>query len=288
MNPTRSLALVLPAVPLLLAAGFVARPTADDLVRLGDAAFVREDFSGAIAFYERAEERTTDPGRVAFSLATARYHLVRSEQGSAPTLREAEQGFRCCLEGNDERRGPALLGLANCLLLRAGGEDGAGPLDPTALREAIDTYDLCLTTPSDADLGDAVRHNRERARLLLAQVLSHRADAEPGSSGEEPQPTPPRTEMGTQPASDPTRNLRPDPDKKAGPAEKGAEAKPTDLGASPGRGDLPPVPERSESINMSPGEAAAQLEQAARQVIRERLAYRRGRSRALGGGAKNW
>jgi hypothetical protein len=284
-----SVLLLLLTLPLAGAAGYVTRPDVEELVRLGNAAFAREDFAGAVAFYERAEDRTTDPGQVAFNLATARYHLVLTGESAAGVLREAELGFfRCCKEeDNSGRRALAWLGLGNCRVLRAGGEDGSQPLDPFVLREALDAYDHCAKEASEDRLREDARHNHERVRLLLAQVLSSMADPEK-SHGDDPQSSPSRTETGTQPGTEPSLGSRPDPDSKTTPAEKGAEAIKTDKGSAPGQGNLRPIPDRAEAVNLSAGEAAAQLEQAARLVLQERQAYRRSKSRGTGGGAKNW
>jgi hypothetical protein len=257
----------------------------EDLLGRASDAFAREDFAAAAELYEQAEARTTDPGQVAFDLATARYQLAASGGGGPGVLREAELGFRCCLESDPDLRGRALLGLANCLLLRSGGEGG---LDPVLLREAVESYDLCLREAGADSLREAARHNRERARLLLAQVLSSgpaEADQPPGGEEKSEKKDPP-SEKGAE--GSPGEGSKPDPDSKATPAEKGAEAKKTDSKPLPGGGALPLVPDSAESGNLSQGEAAMQLEQAAGRVLRERQSYRLGKGRLVGGGARNW
>src|SRR5258708_3722559 len=102
-------------VPILLGAQSLSAPDIDTLIRAGNAAFERGAYAEAAAQYEKASNRTTEPGLVAFNLATAKYHLAR--EGNPQALADAELGYRCCLEPGDPRRAQALFGLGNCLLL---------------------------------------------------------------------------------------------------------------------------------------------------------------------------
>src|SRR5206468_3004640 len=61
-----------------------------DWIRQGNAAFARDDLDKALAFYEKAEDATADPGLVAFNKAAVLYRLKR--------YREAELHYRRCLD----------------------------------------------------------------------------------------------------------------------------------------------------------------------------------------------
>ena len=65
----RPLALLLPVLALVAAGPAPAPP--DDLVRQGNGAVARQKFADALKLYERAEERATDPGLVAFKIGRA-------------------------------------------------------------------------------------------------------------------------------------------------------------------------------------------------------------------------
>src|SRR5258708_5871173 len=110
----------LPVVSLLatalLALGASPRgqPDMESLLRQGNAAFARGDYAEAARLYEEAETRATDPGLVAFNLASAKYHLAVTGEGGATALSEAERLYRCCLARTDPRRPRALYGLGNC------------------------------------------------------------------------------------------------------------------------------------------------------------------------------
>ncbi len=53
-------------------------------LREGHAAFARGDYAGAAALYEQAGMYSTDPARVAFYLAGAKYHLAARIEGLSP------------------------------------------------------------------------------------------------------------------------------------------------------------------------------------------------------------
>src|SRR5262249_34994376 len=146
-------------------------PTPEDYVRQGNAAFDGAEYQAAVDLYARAEERTTDPGMVAFNKAAAQYRLAAqpdNDRRRAALYREAEQSYRRCLEDADGlRQAQALYGLGNSLL-QQGGERGAD-----VLREAVRCYERCLAHPDVAavpDLADDARFNLELAKLLLLQA----------------------------------------------------------------------------------------------------------------------
>src|SRR5262249_45410188 len=82
---------VAPAVVVLVLLGAAPAADPDALLRAGHAAFARGDLAAAAALYEQAEQRTTDPGLVAFGLAAVRLRLAGQANYPGP-LAEAAQG----------------------------------------------------------------------------------------------------------------------------------------------------------------------------------------------------
>jgi hypothetical protein len=273
-------------VPLLLGARGPRAEDVEALLRAGDDAFARGAHAQAAALYEKAEERSTEPGMAAFNLATAKFHLARD--GSPQALAEAEQAYRCCLEPGDPRRPRALFGLGNCLLLRAAGTS----LDRVALRQAIDRFGECFRDEncSSALAADA-RHNRQRARLLLLQAPSSpEGGPEEGSASDDAKDDPPEQkqpdgkgepgtaeEQGNRGGSPST--ARGGPEQPTGPNQGAPTA---------GQGALPPLADRSEPSPLTPNDALAHLEQATRRIMDEMRQHRRSRARPAGAGVRDW
>jgi hypothetical protein len=289
MNVRVSSGCALALAALLAAAPSPARaPDTEALLRAGSDALRREDYARAVALFEQAEPRATDPGMVTFNLATARYHLALAGKGGPQTLAEAEQAYGCCVGPGDPRRASALYGLGNCRLLRA---SGGGPPDPAGLRAAVDCYERCLRERApDGLLADA-RYNRERARLLLAQVVpDERDDSSSGDERKDQEPEgpdrPPKPEGGGEGGAEGAPDSRPG----AVPAkpEPGSQPIPTDSAPAPGAGNLPPIPDRSEPSPLSARDAALHLQQAARRILEERQTHRRARARPPAAGARAW
>jgi tetratricopeptide (TPR) repeat protein len=273
-------------VPALLAARRGTPADAEALVRAGNAAFERGAYAEAVRLYERAEAISTDPRLVAFNLATARYQLA--QEGDLRALPAAEEAYRCCLEAGDPRRARALYGLGNCLLIRA---STTRVLDAAALRAAIDRFTLCLRDPGcDADLAADARYNQGRARLLLLQAPpapgggeepSSGADSEKDDTDDPGRKNDARGEDGMGGDGHPDRATPVGP----GGSDVGArpEGKPT-----PGRGALPPVPDRPDAAPLSAPDAAEHLEQAAKKIREELTAHRRARARPVSPGVRDW
>jgi tetratricopeptide (TPR) repeat protein len=107
--------------------------------------------------YATAEERTADPGLVAFNKAHVYFH--RQE------YREAELHYTRSLDDADappERRAKALYNRGVCLIKRGG---------LTEYRTAIDSFERCLAMPpADAGLLADAKHNLELAKLLWVEA----------------------------------------------------------------------------------------------------------------------
>lgn len=245
-----------------------AAPAADpyDLVRQGNVAFARGKYQAAHDAYEAAGGRIPDPGLTAFNKAAALYQLEE--------FREAELHYRYCLEDAvGPRRARALFGLGTALL-RQYPERGAD-----VLREALGAYAACLKEQDlDPDLAGDARHNRELAKLLLAQA----PPPEKGPTERTPQggnqekkgrhekksgdPQIARTQQGTE---------RPDPRKMGTPVQPEAGQDPirTDQ-QPPGGAGLPPLPDQARLSSLSAHDAEAHLEQAVDRIGRDRRAQR--------------
>jgi tetratricopeptide (TPR) repeat protein len=271
---------------LLLTAA--SRPDPEALLSQGHAAFAHGDYAAAADLYERASLRATDPGLVALSLAAAKYHLALEADGPSPALYEAETLYRCCLEPNDPRRPRALYGLGNCLLRKAAARDAA------SLRTALACYDQCLQAAGDdAALTADAAHNRERARLLLLQVVPQPGDSSedrpPGNDAANPPPAPDRSPMGG--ALEALAGLDGRPDARAGAMvkpEAGSAPVQTDAPPPPGAGDLPPIPDQADLPPLSARDAAEHLERAHQRIAQEGRDYRRGRVRPPAEGVRGW
>jgi tetratricopeptide (TPR) repeat protein len=147
-------------VGLLVASGG-AGPREDrapeELTRTGNAAVARGDWPAADALFAAAEERTADPGLVAFNRAAVFFHRRQFDQ--------AEQHYTRSLDDRDAppaRRAKALYNRGVCLLKQGG---------LTKLRTAIDSFERCLAAAADdAALTADAKHNLELAKLLWAEA----------------------------------------------------------------------------------------------------------------------
>jgi tetratricopeptide (TPR) repeat protein len=275
---------VLAAIALAVGA---AAPRDDDPVALlhqGHAAFARGDYAAAAELYDRASLRAEDPAEATLCLAAAKYHLAPASGGSSRELREAETLFRCVLP-DPERRARALLGLGNCLLARGG-------RDSEALRSAVECFGQCARE-SEGALREDARHNRERARLLLAQTAPEGRkppDERPSPNDpNEPPPDPQRPPPGSNPAdADPAAGGR--PDDPAGPAkpEPGTAPRAAETTPPPGAGNLPPIPDAADVKALSARDAAEHLDRAHRLITAERRSHRRAVSRVPAEGIPAW
>jgi tetratricopeptide (TPR) repeat protein len=253
---------------LALATLAAAPPVApDELVRLGNAAFGRGDYALAVDFYGRAEERTLDPGLVAFNEATALYQLGRYREAELHYLRSRE-------DATGLRRARLLYNLGNSVL-KQGRQHSS-----RRLREAIASYEECLQQNGiDAELAADARHNLELARLLLQKAKSReegKNSAEEEQGNNNPQADE-RTDV--KPGGDDSSAVAPDPAGKVGPAAEQpgnrntAQAK-TNEQPPPGQGNLPPIPDEDDLAAMTPVDAAEHLKKAAARIQQERREYR--------------
>ncbi len=278
-------------LPVLLAGVLLAATPVDDAdtaLRLGNAAFRCGDYSAAINHYEKAEATTTDPAQVAFNLAAAHYFLALStDQERSSNLSKAEELYRCCLDPADPRHLQALYGLGVCLVQAGQGRE--------ELARAGDCFDRCLALGKEPLLLAAARHNREVARIRLAQVQPT-PERDPDNPPNQEQPKPQQKPEPQQQKPEPGDLAPQGGDKKAqqGSAvpvdpEQAREAKGTDQKPLPGQyPTLPPVPDKADLPPLSPRDAAEHLEQAARRILEEEKAYQTKRARPPQAGVRDW
>jgi tetratricopeptide (TPR) repeat protein len=267
---------------------FGAAPRSADpgtLLAEADAALARGDYARAEQLFERAEPRATDPGRVALGLATAKYRLaLQTPARAALLLSQAEALYRCCLDADYPNRPLALVGLGNCLVRESASRDAA------AAAAAAERYTEAEHDRADADLADVARHNRLRALLLARQIATappEKSDRPPPGDDPErdrkpPESSPPQAQDAADRGDGKKSGVR------ASKADAGQVATETDDAPSPGKGPLPPVPDRDGLPPLTPSQAREHLEQAARRVIEEARQHRRGSVRPAAAGVPDW
>jgi tetratricopeptide (TPR) repeat protein len=262
----------------------------EELVRRGNAAFEREDYPTALELYAQAEEKTTDPGLIAFNEATALYRLA-AEPGSAvrraSLFREAELHYRRALEdASGARRTKALFGLGNSLLQQ-------GPVrGADALGEAVRAYQQCLAE-EPGQLADDARHNLELAKLLWLQARSAKKDPNKGQTEDEDDPLkrqPPQRQPADADTGNQDGNI-------GGPGASGDKVPARLLPGQqplqteerrPGEGNLPPVPDKEDLVAMPPEDAAAHLERATARILHEDRAHQQQLAKPPTGNVKDW
>jgi len=255
-------------IPLALAvvSADAARRT-EDLVREGNAAYARTDYEQALKLYKEAEDRAPDPGLLAFNEGAALFRAGR--------YREAELHYRRALEGaSGARQARALYDLGNCLLREAADNDVKG------LAEAMNHYEECLVHPqAGMELSANAARNLELARLLWHQARQRAQDEAPKDPDSADNTASGAAKDSRKPAVDPgASEAQPDgKDRAPAQADQEGNQKAIESGQeTPGKGNLPPLPDRDELAPLAPEDAAAYLDRAARRIVRERREYRQG------------
>lgn len=187
--------LILFAALALIAAAPTDAP--EDLIRRANAAVIAGDAETAASLYEQAEERTDDPGLVAFNKAALLFHkgeFFAAEANYARVLEDA-----AC---PPTRAAKAWFNRGTCLLRRG--------TSAAVYRSAIACFDRCLDSlGADAPLKADARKNIELAKLLWIEANKKAAkpDAPNEPTPEEPQPDKnPGTKDGNDKADEPGGN----------------------------------------------------------------------------------
>lgn len=251
----------------------------DHLVRQGNTALANGDFAGAIQAYERAEERTTDPGLVAFNKALA--HYQRSE------FSQAELHFRQSLQdASGRRRGATLYNLASCLVQQAGDRD------VRRLREAVQFYEACLREAvQEETLIHHARHNRELAKSLwtLARAREEQRKDNPPTQDEPPDKPPTRPDQTRSgPPETGTGQARAGGDRTPAKTDPGSDSHGVDKHPQPGKGELKGIPDQDDPVSMTQDEALRHLQAATLRVLEERSAHRQRSHKAPSGKVRDW
>jgi tetratricopeptide (TPR) repeat protein len=236
------------------------------MIRAGNAAVARGEFDKADEWYAAAEERTPDPGLVAFNKANALFHRDR--------FTEAERHYTRALDDADSppaRRASALYNRGVCLLKQGG---------LAKLRAAIESFDRCLAgSPDDAALVADARHNLELAKLLWVEARA-REQKKPLPNDPPPDSPPdPRPERPTPQTLDPfgeQDQLTADRSQQnGGPPEairgagKGSTPRPTDEQTA-GKGKAPVLGKEDKLPDLTPDQVRQYWEGLAVRVANDR------------------
>lgn len=171
---------LLPGAFLLLGAAEPAATDPEELIRQANAAYIRGAHAEADRLYAAAEERTADPGLVAFNLAT-----VLFQKGE---FRDAELHYARVIDDTacpPERAAKAWYNRGTCLVRRGG--------SAAVYRSAIACLERCL----DSDAADDPLKADARYNLELAKTLWNNArkqENKPDKPNENPPPEDPRSD----------------------------------------------------------------------------------------------
>ena len=224
--------------PLMLIAALAANPPAssdgESNLRAAQDAWLRGDNDAASQLYSSAEERSRDPGLIAFNLGAI--HFRKGE------FREAELQFQRALDDREapaDRRAKAYFNRGVCQI-RLGGLN--------QFRAAVENFNRCaaIATP-ESDLERDAGHNLELAKLLWLEARAKSNEKplpneqSPGETPETPKPDKPKTteaKAPEQPGANQTGNPKPgDIDPVTGkPKAEGATGTKKTTG---GQGNLP-------------------------------------------------
>jgi Tetratricopeptide repeat len=252
-----AVALVPAAAFLLLAAAPPQTVTPEELVRRANDALRAGDSEAAEKLYAAAEERTADPGRVAFNRGVLLFE--RGDYRAAELQYDRVLADAAC---PPERVAKAWFNRGTCLLHRGG--------SVSVYRSAIACFENAIdTTAADEPLKADARHNLELAKLLWLEEAKKEQKSDPPSpnsdippeESRQPQQEPERRpgESDGQPGHEapggtPKVGPQPVPEKKDGsPAGK------SDQTQAGNNANLPVLDNASEVQNLSPEDARKYL-----------------------------
>jgi Ca-activated chloride channel homolog len=250
---------VIALLPLLVSA---EQPSfIEDLVRQGNAAFARQQFEEALAWYTKAESVTDDPGFIAFNKGATLFRLGRFD--------EAAGHYQRCLE--DQAIPPARLARANydfgTALVQADAKDRR------RLEQAIAAFRRCLDSEPDADLRADAIANLELAKLLWLQAKPS-SNSEPPDGADESPNRP--SSIDPRGGNDPTKALgnAPGMADDGGPDKTGMDQPGLNNSRKKlAHGPLQVLPDSDKLTPLTPEETTAHLEQIVDRLRRERRNY---------------
>lgn len=257
----------------LIAAAPRSDATPEELIRLANAAYLRGnidngDIELADRLYAAAEEKTTDPGLVAFNRAAVLFQMGE--------FREAEFQYARVLGDQScppERAARAWYNRGTCLIRVAGLTPGGSA---NLYRWAISYLEQCLqSSAADEPLKADARHNLELAKILWNE--SRKTAARPESPNENPPPEESQSPPPKSSGSDPQPG-NPEPGEgnaggmsttKPVPQPSSAPAGATNTNQTPAPGHAPnlqPVQDSSTPQQFTPEEARQHLKEAMKRV----------------------
>jgi tetratricopeptide (TPR) repeat protein len=264
------LAFLLPAALFLLAAGPQSDASPEHLIRRANAAFLAGDRDAADQLYAAAEERTADPGLVAFNRAA-----VLFQQGE---FRDAELHYTRVLDDAacpPDRAARAWYNRGTCLLRR-----GASS---SVYRSAIACLERCADSDdADEPLKADARYNLEIAKTLWNEA--RKAEGKKDTPNEKPPPEDPRNDGQPPPGWEGTETQPGSPemvDGNNGPRPMGSlpqpdpNANPTtrpNPNATPTHGDTtaPQLKDEAAVQPLSPEDTREHLRRAAERLRKDR------------------
>lgn len=251
---------LLPFALFLLLGAAALDESPDDLIRRANAAFLRGEIETADHLYAAAEERTGDPGLIAFNTAA-----VLFQKGQ---FRDAELHYARVLDDKacpPDRAARAWFNRGTCLLRRGS--------TPAVYRSAIACFDRCLDlNPPDEPLKADARHNLELAKLLWAEANKTAAkpelpNAPPPEEDLNPPPQPGFTDQqpgGPDPGG---AGGQPDPQPQPAPGGKPNETNVPTPGNNP---NLPQLPDEDRMQPLTPEDTREYLRRTAERLKRDR------------------
>jgi len=260
------------ALALLLVSAAPAEQV-EDLLRRGNTAFARAAATGdketakqlykdALALYESAEERSIDPGLVAFNKAAVLYRLGHFD--------EAKRCYRSCLEDGEvpgPRRARAFYDLGTTLLHVKEGKDAV------ALRDAIRCLQLCRRHTTDPGLRSQAAHNLELARLLWIKAKANPPDpSQESQQDDNPKKRKPgEDEQTPQPGEGMDKHGNPIGKGQAilQDRSKGGQKAIVTKDTIPGAGKIQPLLDSDELTPLDARDTDEHLERAARRILEE-------------------
>ena len=263
---TRRIACFLfPVSCLLLTAADPLHESAESAVRAANAAFKNKDTEAAEKLYAAAEEKTADPGLVAFNKATL---LFQKDD-----FRDAELHYRRAIRDKacpPERLAKAFFNCGTCLV-RRGGSAGV-------YRSAVECFEKCLDLDQSEPAPALVRENLELAKLLWAEA--NKKDAKPKNPNEpveddfqNPPPQPPANEQGgsTEPNGTNETATQPKVEQVQGAAPNGG-AKQTDAPQPGNKSNLPQLKDEDAMQPLTADDTREYLRRAAERLKKDRQA----------------
>ena len=282
MTIARSQLVALAGIGLALVAAGEPVPVGDHM-RAGDEAFARGDWETAESLYAQAEERSSDPGLVAFNKGAALFR-----RGD---FRRAELCFRRALGDAAipaERRSRAFYNLGNCLVRQAGDSD------VKTLQSAIECYELVLRDSADDGVRTDAGHNLELAKLLWAKANAWRPPGDRDQEWDDPrdrkrQPPDPRSpDPGPENTGEGPKNIEAGAKLDVGKGKDPGLVQKEVEKAAPGAGNLPVLPDNGQVETLAPEDARAVLQKAAERLQRERRKLREESSQGDRPRPKDW